>query len=380
MTRLRTTPRARLRGGLSLELSALLGAACLGAAGLLALGSGMDGAIAGHASGEEDGRRDAGRDHRGDDRAAGAALPASHLPVSHVPASQAGVAGTLADLARAAEEGAELSRAAGAADQLGHVRSASGYARAGRPLAAAPGPLAAPRPRGVAHAGESRVRHLDASPGGSAARVLPADERRLAGEGGGILLPFTIGLDLDGVVAKPTLGWLRENFSGLLRSFFQSGFSLRLKDKFWRMHDIAANEHGLYRRMGVVKGAPEALGSLADEGARVHVVTARPTADPHGSGLARDTRAWLDDAGIPHHRETFTREKTGAPAHIYVDDSPKNIRAYQEAGLPVVIMHRWYNRKLEGLRARTWADALEIIRQYKADFEAAELGPAALAR
>ncbi|MEZ4256250.1 MAG: hypothetical protein R3A78_11180 [Polyangiales bacterium] len=109
---------------------------------------------------------------------------------------------------------------------------------------------------------------------------------------------FTVGLDLDGVTAKPTARWLARHFVGLVDSVVKSGFGFSLRERFHRIHDVAANEHHIYRDMGVARGAADVLGDLQDAGAKVHVITARPTETSRSASVARDTLAWLRDAGI----------------------------------------------------------------------------------
>jgi beta-phosphoglucomutase-like phosphatase (HAD superfamily) len=57
-------------------------------------------------------------------------------------------------------------------------------------------------------------------------------------------------------------------------------------------------------------------------------------------------------------------------AHIYIEDSEKNIRALRDAGHKCIIFTNSTNRHMEGLRANTWDEVEEIVREEYASWRA----------
>ncbi len=48
-------------------------------------------------------------------------------------------------------------------------------------------------------------------------------------------------------------------------------------------------------------------------------------------------------------------------ADLYVDDSPGNIAAFRDAGLPVLIFGHRYNRHIDGPRIHDWTEAADAV-------------------
>jgi 5'(3')-deoxyribonucleotidase len=54
-------------------------------------------------------------------------------------------------------------------------------------------------------------------------------------------------------------------------------------------------------------------------------------------------------------------DKTAVGAHIYIEDSPKNIERLRELEQEVIIFSNSTNREVPGLRANTWGEVEEMV-------------------
>jgi uncharacterized protein len=136
-----------------------------------------------------------------------------------------------------------------------------------------------------------------------------------------------LGIDLDGVVANFTLGWvLRYNadhgttiaeadvtaWGAMLELTHFSSMS-----EFWRW---VANGDGpsLFRSLPTYPDAVPALRLLAT-GHDIVILTTKP------SFAETDTELWLADNDIPFSELHFTEEKWRIPCDVYLDDAPHQI-------------------------------------------------------
>jgi len=185
---------------------------------------------------------------------------------------------------------------------------------------------------------------------------------------------FTIGVDLDGVVADYE-SRLREIASEILdedpRSFppartwnlIESGWPFQDETHFLEIHRQAVQEHGLFRRLTPIPGASEALWRMSDAGVRIRIVTHRLVVNFAHAAAVSDTVNWLDDKRIPYRDICFVRDKAEIGADLYVDDSPANIAALRAARGDDVAMvyNQLYNTHIPGLRAMNWDDVLSEV-------------------
>ena len=185
---------------------------------------------------------------------------------------------------------------------------------------------------------------------------------------------FTIGVDLDGVVADyesrfrevaaEIMGEEVRRFPPARNwSLIESGWPFQDDAHFLAVHRQAVAEHGLFRRLAPIEGASEALWRMSDAGIRIRIVTHRLVVNFSHASAVGDTVNWLDDKRIPYRDLCFVRDKAEVGADLYVDDSPHNIRALREArgDDSAMVFDQLYNRHVDGLRAYNWEDILREV-------------------
>ena len=134
-----------------------------------------------------------------------------------------------------------------------------------------------------------------------------------------------LGIDLDGVVANFTQGWM--NFYN--RDF---GTSFEFEDsqnwgdlvdlthfstigEFWRWSSDL-DGHSIFWHLETFSGAVDALHSLAAEGHDIVVITTKP-------GFAiDDTYEWIERNELPADEIHILEDKWVVPADVYLDDGP----------------------------------------------------------
>ena len=144
-----------------------------------------------------------------------------------------------------------------------------------------------------------------------------------------------LGIDLDGVVANFTQGWM--NFYN--RDF---GTHLRFEDSqnwgdlvalthFKTMNEFWAwssdlDGHSVFWHLDPFPGAVEAVRSLVDDGHHVIVITTKP------SFAKQDTHDWIERHRIPAAEVHILQDKWLIDADVYLDDGPHI--------LPQLVQHR----------------------------------------
>lgn len=168
---------------------------------------------------------------------------------------------------------------------------------------------------------------------------------------------FDIGVDLDGV------GY---NLQATLAPYARKNGLPLASEERWNRIDPETNVHGGFASWGIpdypafldlctnaveagvlyTSGAPFSgfipmMQALADEGHRLHIVTARTT-DPD-SRIAHATRAWLGEWTIPHRTLSFSADKTRPRTDLFIEDSTYNYTALLETGMtvPYLISRPW---------------------------------------
>jgi 5'(3')-deoxyribonucleotidase len=134
-----------------------------------------------------------------------------------------------------------------------------------------------------------------------------------------------LGIDLDGVVANFTKGWM-----GFYNSQF--GTSLAVEDSK-RWHDLVELTHfgdsdefwkwssdldgrSVFWHLEPFPGAIEALGSLDDAGHEIVIVTTKP------EFAVDDTHQWIERHRIPVAEINILEDKWLVPCEVYLDDGP----------------------------------------------------------
>lgn len=136
-----------------------------------------------------------------------------------------------------------------------------------------------------------------------------------------------LGIDLDGVVANFTLGWVQrynaEHGTTIVETdVTEWGAMIALThftdmSQFWRW---VANGNGpsLFRSLPVYPDAVPAMKRLATNH-EIVIITTKP------SFAEADTEAWLVENEVPHTELHFTEEKWRVPCDVYLDDAPHQI-------------------------------------------------------
>jgi 5'(3')-deoxyribonucleotidase len=143
-------------------------------------------------------------------------------------------------------------------------------------------------------------------------------------------------------------------------SLVKSGWPYKDEEEYRKMHGLAV-EQGLYKDIEAYDGASDALWTLSDRGVDIHVITSRFVNHRQNARVVIDTAHWLDANNIPYRELSFTSNKVGVFADIYIDDSPHNIESLTAAGRTVIIYDALYNRQFDGPRAHNWNDVLRLV-------------------
>lgn len=130
---------------------------------------------------------------------------------------------------------------------------------------------------------------------------------------------------------------------------------------FDALHRRAVLEHRMFRTMPAVDGCADALWRLSDAGVWIRVITHRLYANWGHAIAVGDTVAWLDAHGIPFRDLCFLGQKPEVEADAYIDDAPHNVHALRATGNPVIVFDQPYNAELDGPRARSWAEAEQVV-------------------
>jgi 5'-nucleotidase len=132
-------------------------------------------------------------------------------------------------------------------------------------------------------------------------------------------------------------------------------------DEFDRLHQEAVLEHGIFRTMPVMEGAPDALWRLSDAGVWIRIITHRLYVNWGHAVAVADTVTWLDEVGIPYRDLCFLGTKPQVEADCYVEDAPHNVAALRANGAHVIVFDQPYNQGVGGPRARDWAGVETLV-------------------
>lgn len=181
---------------------------------------------------------------------------------------------------------------------------------------------------------------------------------------------FILGVDLDGVCADFYEGlrnvaaeWLGVPLEKLTRNF-----SYGLKE--WRLeraggyddlHRFAVTQRQLFSSLCPVDDAPAVLRRLSAKKVWIRIITHRLFIPHFHQEAVRQTIEWLDRQGIPYWDLCFMKDKTAVGADLYIEDSPKNIKALREDKHRTIIFTNSTNVGLTGLRADSWKQAEVLV-------------------
>jgi 5'(3')-deoxyribonucleotidase len=189
---------------------------------------------------------------------------------------------------------------------------------------------------------------------------------------------FILGVDLDGVVGdfygamrKITAEWVNRPLEALTEnvSFGLDEWGLDEFGGYERLHRFAVTQRDLFRIMEPVRDAPAVLRKLSRRGIRIRIITHRLFLKYSHKESIIQTVEWLDNYDIPYWDLCFMNDKGAVGAHVYIDDSPFNIKSLRTQGCKTIVFSNSTNTALSGPRADTWKEVeglvLEALEEWK---------------
>ena len=186
---------------------------------------------------------------------------------------------------------------------------------------------------------------------------------------------FTLGVDLDGVVADHTrrfrdilaeIRGIEPETLPLDRSWDFAEWGLA-PGEYSELHRLAVMEYDMFRTMEVIDGAADALWRLSDAGVWIRIITHRLYVNWGHEKAVGDTAAWLDAHRIPYRDLCFLGAKPEADADAYIDDAPHNVEQLRTLGNIAIVFDQPYNRSLAGPRAASWVEVEAIVSELVAE-------------
>lgn len=200
--------------------------------------------------------------------------------------------------------------------------------------------------------------------------------------------PFILNVDLDGVVADYQLE-LRERTAANIGVPVDEigeqvnwephlcGWGVRDRDHFLEIHHNGVLD-GMFRTMPEIDGASDALWELSDAGYHIRVVTHRLVINWSHERVVADTVAWLQEERpdgrprVPFRDLCFLALKADVAGDALIDDAPHNVEAVRESrrlGRPSpqpIIFDAAYNRHMDGVRATSWKQVIDLLAESQA--------------
>jgi hypothetical protein len=185
-----------------------------------------------------------------------------------------------------------------------------------------------------------------------------------------------IGLDIDGPIYPypSVLGRWCERAKGLPAgtfddhpltwAWFKDQWGMEV-DEYRELHAAGVRAGVVFSKGGPVEGSVAAIRRLHLAGHRIHYVTNRAFNGVDEQHAYDVTHRWLHDHGFVVDSLTITADKASVPTDIFLDDSPENIAALEDAGHPLpVLWDRPYNRhpSVGGLRVNDWHEFELVVR------------------
>lgn len=181
---------------------------------------------------------------------------------------------------------------------------------------------------------------------------------------------FILGVDLDGVVGdfygamrSIAAEWLNKPLQSLPEdvSFGLNEWDIDDFGGYDRLHRFAVTQKDLFRIMNPISDAPSTLRKLSVKGIRIRIITHRLFLKYFHKTSIQQTVEWLDAHDIPYWDLCFMKDKGAVGAHVYIDDSPKNVLRLREQGCRTIVFSNSTNRHIEGPRAESWAAVEKLV-------------------
>lgn len=172
-----------------------------------------------------------------------------------------------------------------------------------------------------------------------------------------------IALDLDGVCYNysATACYLLNHYKGYKLDWTKTSswgwLQTQVSNNDWQWLWSGGVKEGLFRYGNIIKGAAEGVKELAKMG-KIVVVTSRPT------NAIQDTLDWVSFMKFPVAELVIMshgENKAKTNPDIAIDDGPKNIEDYVNAGVATVAFDQPYNQDVgvkNFYRAKGWEDVV----------------------
>jgi len=136
-----------------------------------------------------------------------------------------------------------------------------------------------------------------------------------------------------------------------------------------RLHRFAVTQRNLFRDMPPIKDAPAVLRKISNSGIRIRIITHRLFLKYSHRTTITQTVEWLDSWDIPYWDLCFMADKGAVGAHVYIDDSPSNIKRLKAQGCNTIIFSNSTNRDLSGPRAETWQEVERLVMEAQEEWK-----------
>jgi 5'(3')-deoxyribonucleotidase len=194
---------------------------------------------------------------------------------------------------------------------------------------------------------------------------------------------FILGVDLDGVTGdfygamrKIAAEWVNKPVEELNPqvSFGLEEWGIDEFGGYEKLHRFAVTQRDLFNIMEPIKDAPSTLRKLSRRGIRIRIITHRLFFKYSHKAAITQTVVWLDHYDIPYWDLCFMNDKGAVGAHVYIDDSPSNIKRLRSQGCRTIVFANSTNTGIPGPRAENWKTVERLVLEALEEWKTGTLG------
>lgn len=183
---------------------------------------------------------------------------------------------------------------------------------------------------------------------------------------------FVLGVDLDGVCAdyygglRPIAAeWLDKPIEALPEEVSWDLAEWGIDEApggYDALHRFAVTQRELFEVLDPMPQVGPVLRRLSHEKrVRVRIITHRLIIPYFHQVAVSQTVEWLDRHDIPYWDLCFMGEKAAVGAHVYIEDSPANVKRLRDAGHLTIVFGNSTNRNLPPPRGNHWLEIEELV-------------------